>query len=114
MDVIKRMISGCTININRHLKKDSRLILHPDSSSTDGYRFVLPSAGHSLLTFQQGQEVVFACPNGVYERAQCNTGKRKLHLVVTYLVSCLQKCDPFGDGTRLCKSLDIIHSPAFI
>ncbi|XP_023721167.2 uncharacterized protein LOC111871958 [Cryptotermes secundus] len=65
---------GCTINISRDLKKNSRLILHPDSSSTDGYRFVLPTAGHSLLTFQHGQEVVFACPNGVYERAKCNTG----------------------------------------
>jgi hypothetical protein len=55
------------------------MILHPDSSSTDGYRFFLPSAAHRFLTFQHGQEVVFACPNGVYEKGQCNTGK-KLHL----------------------------------
>jgi hypothetical protein len=69
------MLSGCTININRHLKSNSRLILHPDSSSTDGYRFFLPSAASRSLTFQQGQQVLFACPNGVYEEAQCLTGK---------------------------------------
>jgi hypothetical protein len=80
------MISGCTIDIKRHVKRSRRLILHPDSSSTDGYRFFLPSAGRSLLTFQHGQEVVFACPNGVYERAKCNTGKRNPYSVVTYLV----------------------------
>ncbi|GFG40011.1 hypothetical protein Cfor_12984 [Coptotermes formosanus] len=68
------MLSGCTISINRHLRPNSRMILHPDSSSTHGYRFFLPSAARRFLTFQHGQEVVFACPNGLYERAQCNTG----------------------------------------
>jgi hypothetical protein len=71
---VKAIISGCAISIRRHLKKNSRMILHPDSSSTDGYRFFLPSAGSSSLTFQHGQEVVFACPNGLFERARCNAG----------------------------------------
>lgn len=67
---------------NQHqqtFRRNSRMILHPDSSSTDGYSFFLPSAARRLLTFQQGQKIVFACPKGVYEKAQFHTGE-KLHL----------------------------------
>ncbi|XP_069688104.1 uncharacterized protein [Periplaneta americana] len=66
---------GCSININGHLKKSSRLILHPYSGSTDGYRFFLPSAGQKDLSFQNGQGVVFACPQGLYEHARCHGGE---------------------------------------
>jgi hypothetical protein len=47
------------------------MILHPDSSSTDGYRFFLPSAARPLLSFQQREEVVLKEGSRVRQKHKC-------------------------------------------
>ncbi|KAJ9599339.1 hypothetical protein L9F63_010160 [Diploptera punctata] len=66
--------SACRIDINADLSNVSRMILHPYSSSTDGYRFYLPPAGQGSLNLLPNQELAFACPLGLYEHARCVSG----------------------------------------
>ena len=51
------------------------MLLHPYSTSTDGYRFILPSGGEGTLNLLPQQELAFACPlGGLYEHARCVSG----------------------------------------